>query len=524
MTADPTASLRPIRTTAMGRPGGRIAAGALLIASSLAGGLVAETGSASAAGTTMTWSAPGTFPGQKVPTGACAITFTAVGADGGADFVGIHGGAGGEVTGTVAVTPGELYSVSVGGEGGPGILNFGAAGGAGGTGGGGAGGTAGGEYSGGGGGGSSSAVVGGQLVIVAAGGGGAGGAASPDGGTVSGGGGGAAGDPGMSGSQLGDVGGGGGAPGTSSGPGTGGAASPDYGTGVGSPGQGPNGTDPGLGGTGADSVGNQSGGGGGGGYNGGGGGGDSGEANIAGGGGGGSSFGPTGSDFTVPATVNGGNGQVIATFTACTAQTVTFTSTPASTTVGATYTPTTTASTTPITYAIDPATTNAACTLTAGVVTFAAAGNCIIDANAPAANGFAAGTATQTIAVTAAAGTGADLAVTLTAPATAGDGTTFAATLTVTDNGPNPAANLVTGLNIPAGVTAGNTSGARQIGPLLTWTAKTIPNGQNITYTITYTVGSRTHTTALLAAAAASLTTRDPHLANNAAATRIRLG
>jgi hypothetical protein len=84
-------------------------------------------------------------------------------------------------------------------------------------------------------------------------------------------------------------------------------------------------------------------------------------------------------------------------------QTITFTSTaPSSGTVGGTYTPTATASS-GLAVAITLDATSTGCTLSGGVVTFTAAGTCVIDANqAGNANYHAAAQKQQSVTVTAA--------------------------------------------------------------------------------------------------------------------------
>jgi hypothetical protein len=86
---------------------------------------------------------------------------------------------------------------------------------------------------------------------------------------------------------------------------------------------------------------------------------------------------------------------------------VQFTSTPPASAVvaGPTYTPTASASPpgATVTFAIDPASTNGACTLQAGVVAFVNAGSCVIDADAAGSGGDAPAQAQQTITVAAAA-------------------------------------------------------------------------------------------------------------------------
>lgn len=260
---------------------------------------------------------PQTF---TVPDGVCRVTVDALGAQGGRGGSGQfpagpggEAGLGGRVAATIAVTPGEVLTVRVGGAGLDGSLEDPSpSSGFGGFNGGGAGG----DISGGGGGGGASDVrQGGDDLadrVVVAGGGGGGGVdgAVPDGvvaGGVGGAGGGLDGLPGGDGSpyvqQPAPTGGGGGSQsaGGAAGSVQGGLPAPTAGV----LGQG------GLGG--ANGVDNPDGGGGGGGgyFGGGGGGGGYAEAASAGGGGG-SGFGPA--DATFETGVRQGHGQVTITF------------------------------------------------------------------------------------------------------------------------------------------------------------------------------------------------------------------
>lgn len=246
-----------------------------------------------------------------VPAGVTRITVTANGAQGGTGYNGLTGGEGGSVTGTIAVTPGQVFDVVVGGKGGAG--GNGTAGAAGTNGGGGGAGTGG--WGGGGGGGESTFALSGTLLFVAGGGGGSAGASSDFGGTP-GGGGGTSGQAGGAGdSDNGGGGGGGGGGATPSTGGTGGTGlAPGGNGGTGTPNTGGAGG-PGTG-TGPNSPGEYGPGGGGAGYFGGGGGG-SGVAsgnNTGGSGGGGSSF-AAGSVFSVtnvPGTQSGDGVVIIA--------------------------------------------------------------------------------------------------------------------------------------------------------------------------------------------------------------------
>ncbi len=112
-------------------------------------------------------------------------------------------------------------------------------------------------------------------------------------------------------------------------------------------------------------------------------------------------------------------------------QTVAFTSTaPAPAAIGGTYEPTATggASGNPVVFSVDPATTNSACTVNAGVVTFAHAGTCVVAADqAGDAVHAAAETVTQSITV---AKDAQAVAFTSTAPDQASIGGTYEPTAT----------------------------------------------------------------------------------------------
>jgi hypothetical protein len=229
----------------------------------------------------------------QVPDDVCEITVEALGAAGGDGDVSPNageGGLGGEAVATLAVTPLETLTVTVGGRGGDATSDITGAGPAGFNGGGAGGEETGGTFgSGGGGGGMTDVTRGSDYLVVAGGGGGGGGSGSSSGLGGNGGSGGGAGTPGgdptpiigiTNGATGGEAGGDGGAGGT---PSTGGDA--------GDPGS------TGQGGSGGDGLFDGGGGGGGGYLSGGGGGGGhslSPAANGAGGGGGGAGFTPDG--------------------------------------------------------------------------------------------------------------------------------------------------------------------------------------------------------------------------------------
>jgi type II secretory pathway pseudopilin PulG len=242
-------------------------------------------------GGTTNFSCTGGSQSYTVPSSVYTLTYTINGAEG---YVASGtGGLGGQVTGTLSVTPGEVLTVNVGCQGTSGSGGYGGGGG-GGTGGGGIGG---------GGGGASQISNGSTALAIAAGGGGNGG----DNGSVGGAGGGTT---GATGGYAGSYAGYGGKGGSTTAGGAGGTGSEAGGGLTGNPGSSLNG---GAGGASTGNVYGGGGGGGGGGYFGGGGAeGGGGGGYAGGGGGGGSSLVPSGS--TTSTGVNAGNGtaQVIA--------------------------------------------------------------------------------------------------------------------------------------------------------------------------------------------------------------------
>ena len=224
-----------------------------------------------------------------VPAGVTSVNVDAHGAEGGTSYLNWPGGKGGRVQATIAVTPSELLTVTVGGMGGsffavpPGFPGFN-------------GGGAGGMSLSGGGGGASDVRRGGTQLVVAGGGGGSGfnSVSGGDGGNTSG-------ADGVTASAAGSGGGGGG--GTQSSGGAGGVAGTSGSAGSnGTAGNGGAGAGPDLGG-----------GGGGGGYYGGGGGGGTGGSGLlfSGGGGGGSWYtDPAATSVTHTQGARTGNGQI----------------------------------------------------------------------------------------------------------------------------------------------------------------------------------------------------------------------
>jgi len=212
---------------------------------------------------TLTFTETGSVQTWTVPAGVTGISVDVSGGSGGANTTPTAGGSGGRVTATLAVTPGQVLTINVGGAGGTASAGYNG------------GGTSSGE--GGGGGGASDILIGSTPLIVAGGGGGSGGGTGGAGGA----GGGLTGAAGVSIIS----GGGGGGGGTQSAGGAGGVTTPSTDDG----GNGASGT----GGNG-NTVATGHGGGGGGGYYGGGGGSSDGIGSSQGGGGGG------GSSYTDP--------------------------------------------------------------------------------------------------------------------------------------------------------------------------------------------------------------------------------
>lgn len=240
-----------------------------------------------------------------VPSGVDKVTIVADGAEGGTSSwpESSPGGKGGQVTATLAVTPGETIVVNVGGQGGS-EAQAGVNGGGSGM-----------DFAGGGGGATDIRRGGTGLAdrVLVAGGGGGGAQSGPDG---PGGAGGNGGVSATAGGTAPDSGGAGGQPGTA---GSGGAGGTDTGWGAGSPGT--------LGQGGAGASGPDSGAGGGGGYYGGGGGGG-GVIDGGGGGGGGSSWAsPSATSVSFADGSRSGDGQVTLTWIEAPTTTTTMTTT-----------------------------------------------------------------------------------------------------------------------------------------------------------------------------------------------------
>jgi hypothetical protein len=376
-----------------------VTAYAVAVAVVAAGLLAVGTPAATAAApTTLTFSYTGAAQTWVVPDGVTSATFDVQGAAG--HTIGSIGGQGGRSTATLAVTPGAMITVLVGGAG----LRFN-------------GGFNGGGDAAAGGGGASDVRLGGtglgDRVLVAGGGGGGGGCESGNGESSTGGaGGGTVGGDGLATTVCADqFNAAGGTAGTQSTGGTNSASLPNSGA-------------FGTGGSNVVAGGPISGGGGGGWYGGA-------SGSRGGGGGGGSAYGPPGTAFETG--VRAGNGVVTITFDAPDPQKISFGPTPTGTSVGsaAFQAAATATSGLPVTYSTGAGTTNSACTVSpTGLVTIAHAGTCQVAADqsgnadflpAPRApQSFAVAKATQTVAFTSTPPAYADIGDTFTVAATGG--------------------------------------------------------------------------------------------------------
>src|SRR5688572_18366612 len=102
----------------------RMRFGRVLFVTSLGAGVALIGPSAFAAPVDEDFAFTGSPQTYVVPDGVCAVTIVARGAEGGQGADGaeplIPGGLGAEVSGTIAVTPGQVLTVDVGGAGGDG--------------------------------------------------------------------------------------------------------------------------------------------------------------------------------------------------------------------------------------------------------------------------------------------------------------------------------------------------------------------------------------------------------------------
>jgi hypothetical protein len=128
-------------------------------------------------------------------------------------------------------------------------------------------------------------------------------------------------------------------------------------------------------------------------------------------------------------------------------------------------------------------------------------------------NGGPQAIATTNVTVTGPAAS-ADLSVHLTGPSRATHGSTFTETLTVVNHGPGPAANLFSGIVIPAGLGLADPAQAGRWGQLVFWTDRSLGADATVSYSVTLQVAVHQHGPALLFGGSVS-TTPDPNPFNN---------
>jgi YVTN family beta-propeller protein len=117
----------------------------------------------------------------------------------------------------------------------------------------------------------------------------------------------------------------------------------------------------------------------------------------------------------------------------------------------------------------------------------------------------------------------ADLVTAITSPPSASDGSRFTEAVTVTNNGPSAAASTVTNVLIPRGLTVTSAPGATRKTGSVVFHDRSLTTGTTVTYKVSIAVAAGVHATTAIGAVAES-DDYDPHLANNAAISVIRLG
>ena len=147
-----------------------------------------------------------------------------------------------------------------------------------------------------------------------------------------------------------------------------------------------------------------------------------------------------------------------------------------------------------------------------------------------------AGTSAGPVMVTATSGTGqttfvetvtaagparADLAIKISAPASLAHGSSGTVTVTVTNNGPQAAAHVLTALYVPNGLTITSPGGGTVLGGVDFFTAPALAAGQHLTYTVTVKAGNAKKTVLLLAVTGSA--TRDPSLLNNITVASVKI-
>jgi uncharacterized repeat protein (TIGR01451 family) len=114
----------------------------------------------------------------------------------------------------------------------------------------------------------------------------------------------------------------------------------------------------------------------------------------------------------------------------------------------------------------------------------------------------------------------ADLAITLSAPTSVTHGSTLQVSVAVTNDGPNLAPGVLTGLLLPSGWTVVSAPSATEFGPVLSWSDAALPAGASVSYTVTLKACSA-KTSSVLVSGVSSLAT-DPDPGNNLAVAVIR--
>jgi hypothetical protein len=117
----------------------------------------------------------------------------------------------------------------------------------------------------------------------------------------------------------------------------------------------------------------------------------------------------------------------------------------------------------------------------------------------------------------------ADLVAALSGPSVAVDGTTFTETLKVTNDGPNTANTVLTGINVPPGLSVASpgTGGKPYRGSVL-WLQPSLAAGSTVTDTVTFSVPLTAPSTATVYGAGFSQT-NDPDPDNGVSSATVRL-
>jgi uncharacterized repeat protein (TIGR01451 family) len=118
----------------------------------------------------------------------------------------------------------------------------------------------------------------------------------------------------------------------------------------------------------------------------------------------------------------------------------------------------------------------------------------------------------------------ADLGATISGPSHVADGAKFTVKLKVSNAGPAPATNVLSGLVVPRGLTVTSAGGGSRLGQAVYWKAASIAPKSSVAYTIGFQTASNARGNAVIAVAAASTAIKDPDYGDNAAAITVTLG